>query len=139
METLTFSLWPVLIAAIASMVFGFLWYSQALFGNLWMKLSGITQKQIQEGKKKGMAMPMLVGFIAGIVTAVVIDSLTTWLNLGLFGEAIYLGFFVWLGFLATTTINDVIWGGKPFKLWILNNAHLLLNLWIMSAVVVLWA
>ena len=42
----------VLVAAIVSMVIGGLWYSPLLFGNVWMKLSGITQKDVEKAKKK---------------------------------------------------------------------------------------
>jgi hypothetical protein len=48
----------VLVAALVSMVIGGLWYSPLLFGNIWMKLSGITQKDVEKAKKQGMMKSM---------------------------------------------------------------------------------
>ena len=53
----------VLVSAIIGMIIGALWYSPLLFGKLWMKLSGMTEKQLNEAKKKGMGKMYLVAFI----------------------------------------------------------------------------
>jgi len=37
---------PILIATIASFIFGFLWYGP-LFGKQWMNLMGFTKKSIK--------------------------------------------------------------------------------------------
>ncbi len=40
--------WAVLVAAVVSMVIGALWYSPVLFGKLWMKYSGLSDKKLAE-------------------------------------------------------------------------------------------
>ena len=128
----------LLVAAIASMILGMIWYSPGVFGNLWMKLSGMTTKQIQEGKKKGMTGPMIIAFIASLVTAYVLARFGELIEAINFGDAVNLAFWAWLGFIGTTTLSMVLWEGKPAKLWWLHNACSLLNLIIMSAIVILW-
>ena len=62
----------VLAAAVASMVIGAIWYSPAVFGKIWMSLTGISDSKIKEMKSKGMAKSYVIGFIASLVTAYVL-------------------------------------------------------------------
>lgn len=43
------NIWGVLLATIATMVIGFLWYSPVLFGNQWVKQRGIKMEDISGG------------------------------------------------------------------------------------------
>lgn len=45
MENMIINHWAVLVSAAFSLVLGSLWYSKALFGNAWMKESGVTEEQ----------------------------------------------------------------------------------------------
>ncbi|MBI3026774.1 DUF1761 domain-containing protein, partial [Candidatus Woesearchaeota archaeon] len=51
---------------------------------------------------------------------------------------VVLGFWVWIGFLATTQIGMVLWEGKPIKLYIINTLHYLVVLAVMSAILAVW-
>jgi hypothetical protein len=68
----TINLLAVLVAAIAMFVIGGLWFSPILFGNLWMKLSGVTKKQIAEAKKNGMAGSYIGTFVALVVMSYIL-------------------------------------------------------------------
>jgi hypothetical protein len=48
------------------------------------------------------------------------------------------GIWLWLGFMAVATLNQVLWEGKPLKLYILNNAYNLLSLMTMGAILAVW-
>lgn len=41
--------WAVPVAAIAALVVGFVWYNPKVFGNAWMKASGMTEEKIKGG------------------------------------------------------------------------------------------
>jgi len=45
------------------------------------------------------------------------------------------GFLVWLGFLATATSIEVIWMGKPFKLWLFEFASSFIVMLTMGAII----
>ncbi len=47
----------LITAAVSALLTGFIWYSPKLFGNAWMKASGITEEQI-----KGGNMAKIFGF-----------------------------------------------------------------------------
>ena len=65
----------ILVAAVAGMIVGALWYSPLLFGNVWMKLMGLGRKQLQAAKKKGMGKSYFLSFVALLVMAYVISRL----------------------------------------------------------------
>ena len=46
----------LLLAALSTLVVGFVWYNPKVFGNIWMKESGMTEE-----KMKGSNMIMIFG------------------------------------------------------------------------------
>lgn len=57
MEQLPINPIAIPIAAIAALVVGFIWYNPKIFGNAWMKASGMTEEKI-----KGGNMLVIFGF-----------------------------------------------------------------------------
>jgi len=53
-------------------------------------------------------------------------------------DGIILGFWVWIGFLATTQIGSVLWEGKPVKLYLINTLHYLVALAVMATILAVW-
>ncbi len=128
----------VLVSSILAMVIGGFWYSPFLFGKMWMKLSGLTQKDMEACKKKGMAKYYLVQFIASLLTAFVLAMFLGLLSVTSIMGGLQVAFWVWLGFNATQMVGCVLWEGKPVKLYILNVAHQLVNLLVMGVVLAAW-
>ena len=125
----------VLIAAIASMIVGALWYSPLLFGNLWAKLSNFSKSDMEKAKKKGMGSSYFMAFIGSLVTAFVLAAFINLAGAESLRVALEIAFWLWLGFIATTTLSSVLWEGKPVKLYMLNNAHNLVSILIMAAII----
>ena len=63
----------VFAAAIASFFVGFLGYGP-LFGKQWMKLVGMTQKDMEKTSKSEMNRNMIVSFLASVVMAYVLAN-----------------------------------------------------------------
>ena len=131
----------VLCAAIANFVLGFLWYGP-LFGKQWMKLMGITKQQVEKAKKKGMAKEMILQFLASLVMAFVLAHALTfasaYLDVTGASAGLQAGFWNWLGFIATVSLGCVLWEGKSWKLWFLNNAYSLVGLCMMGVILAVW-
>ncbi len=53
-------------------------------------------------------------------------------------QGLAVAFFNWLGFVAVVTIATVTYERKPFRLFLLNNAYLLLSLLVMGAILAVW-
>jgi len=55
----------VLIAAVASMAWGFVWYHEKVAGSRWMAYIGKTAEQIQEDYSPIIFLPTFVGALVG--------------------------------------------------------------------------
>ena len=127
----------VLVAAIASMALGMLWYGP-LFGKLWMKLSGITPQSMKKMKLTPKAA-MTMGFIGTLVTAYVLSHFVDLLGVTTWSGAAQFAFWAWLGLVAPVQLGAYLWEGKPFKLFVLNTAYNLVVLIVMTGIVAVWA
>src|SRR3989338_8818080 len=126
----------VLVAAIASMAVGMIWYGP-LFGSQWKKLMGFTDKDIKKMKLSPM-QAMVLGFITTLVTAFVLACF-----IGLVGavgalQGAAIAFWAWLGFVAMITLGSVLWEGKSVRLWVLNACHSLVSFLVMGAILGAW-
>ena len=127
--------WAILVSGIVGMIIGFAWYSPGLFGKQWMKLTRIKPSKKD---KEGMGSKMLVAFIAELVLAFVLLGIIKWAGVITVQGALMVGFITWLGFVATMTINEILWQKKPFQLYILNNTHNLLKFLVIATILTLW-
>lgn len=131
----------VLACAIISMVIGSVWYGP-FFGKQWMALSGMSMDKVNAGKAKGMGKAYALMFVGSLVMAFVLSHALIFAAAYLKEEGVsaglMTGFWNWLGFVAPVTLSTVLWDGKPWKLWVLNNGYHLVTLCIMGVVLALW-
>ena len=132
------NLLAVVAAAVASMVIGFLWYSPFLFGKMWMELSGMSKAKLGKEKSKGMMPSYLATFVGSLVTGYVLAHVISYTQSATIMDGAVAGFWLWLGFVATVSLGMVLWEGKPIKLYILKNAHQLVSLMVMGAILATW-
>ena len=128
----------IVVAAVIVYVIGAVWYSPLLFGKQWMKLQGFTKKNLTKAKKRGMAKAYILTFAAVLVMTWVLGLLVEAFSGGSFAGGMIVGFWVWLGFLATTQIGMVFWENKPFSLYLLNTAHYLVVLALAGGILAVW-
>ena len=127
----------ILVASIVSMFIGFLWFS-ALFGKIWMREMKLTEKDMAAAKKKGMGKSYLIMFITTFITAYVLAHFAGFLALSTVAEGLQLGFWIWLGFFATTQVGMVLWENKSWTLYFITTLHYLASLLVMGAILVVW-
>jgi hypothetical protein len=130
---------PVVISVVASMILGFLWYGP-FFGKIWMRYMGITPKRAEEYKKSGKSMAS--SYVLMIITTAISVTVLGML-LGATGgtgtwDGIKMGILAWVGFIATFSMGSVLWEGKPWGLWFLNNSYSFLNFVISGAILGTW-
>jgi len=131
------NLWSVLAAAVAGVILGSLWYSPVLFGNLWMKLSGMkkpTGKELEK-LKKTMWKYYLTQFIGTLVASYALAVLIK--NTGSTGSlaGALLGAVIGVGVLSVNALSSVLWEGKPFKLYLINISYNIVSYVIMGAII----
>lgn len=118
------NLLAVLLAAVASMVVGFAWYSPMLFGKPWMKLMGIKSADMKSAQKKMMPMYGL-SFLGALLMAFVLSQ---------FGATLMTAFWAWVGFVMPVQMTDVIFGSKKWMLFAINTGYQLTSLIVMGVV-----
>ena len=127
----------VLAATVASMVIGFVWYG-SLFGKVWMQIMSFDKKKMEEMKKKGMAMQYIVAFVSTFIMVYILAHFVKYVNATTIADAAQLGFWIWLGFFATTMLGMVLWEGKPLKLYVIHVAHHLVTLIVAAGILAFW-
>src|SRR6478735_3899127 len=101
------NLWSVLVAAVSTMVLGFLWYSPLLFARPWMVAMGYdpADKARMEEMRKSASKSYTISLVASLVSAFVLARIVhiTTVNTVLYGMKV--GFAVWLGFVTTVQLT----------------------------------
>jgi len=130
----------VLVCGVVSMILGALWYGP-LFSKQWVALSGMTPEKMEEGKKK-MTSGYLVTFIGALVMAYVLAHTLvfaqSYMEVEGISSGLSTGFWMWLGFIAPVTLGSVLWEGKSWKLYFINNGYNLILLLIMGSILAVW-
>lgn len=129
----------IVVAALAAFVFGFLVHGP-LLGKQWMTLMKITPEQMEKGKKdmeKKMPLYMGVAFLQQVVVAAVMSHLVYSLYIVDVLGAALLACILWLGFVATTLLNTVLWEGRTKELYAFNVGYHLVSLIIVAVIVTL--
>ncbi len=124
----------VLVSAIVSIIIGSLWYSPLLFGNAWMKAGGISMKEMEKAKKKGMGRLYFAAFIGSLVMAFVLGIFIKLVGIGSFLEGMQIGFWLWLGFIVPVLLGSVLWEGRSVKYYLINVSYQLVNLALMGGI-----
>ena len=134
MEGLAFSIcWlAFLVAVIIRMLIGWLWYGP-LFGKTWMGLVGFQEGEI-EGQGKAMGLALVVAIVMAFVLSVLMDYVGANNLVG----GLFTGFFIWLGFVATTQYQLVLFENRETKLFLINTGYEFTSILCMSILLAIW-
>lgn len=127
----------VVLAAVAFMILGFLWYSPILFAKPWMRLKGYSADELKREQSK-MGPLYGVSFLMALLTAYVLYHIMA------FSQSYYdypelmtgltSAFWVWLGFIFPTQVTSQIFGEKKWKLLAIDTGYQLAGVLIMGIV-----
>jgi len=134
------NIWSVLVAAVATMILGFLWYSPFLFANPWMRLMGIdpTDKAKLAEMQKGAGKLYGLSFVASIASAVVLAKIIAITTVNTLPYGLKVGFAVWVGFVTTVQLTGALFGKQPSKLYLINTGYQLVCYLVMGAILAVW-
>jgi hypothetical protein len=127
--------WAILLAGVANMVIGFLWYGPIL-GKTWATEMGwgkMTPEQVNEMKKKAnLLYPQ--AFIGALLTAYVFTHVLQAFGSASISSALFGALMMWLGFIVPLKYGDKLWGGKSFKLFFIDTVYHLIALGVMAII-----
>ncbi|PYX32082.1 MAG: hypothetical protein DMG77_04520 [Acidobacteria bacterium] len=140
MHIMGVNLWAVLVAAVATMPLGFLWYSPMLFANPWMKLMGydpndkakIAEMQKSAGRSYALA------FVASGLSAAVLGKIIAIASVHSVLYGMKFGFAMWLGFVTTVQLTNAVFSRQPWKLYTINTGYQLVCYLAMGAIMGAW-
>jgi len=140
MAFLGVNLMAVLVAAIATMIIGFLWYSPLLFARPWMILMGYDpdDKAKLQGMQKSTGKLYGIAFIASLISAFVLGKIIAVTTVNRIPYGLKIGFAIWLGFVMTVQLIDMLFGKKPTKLFLINTGYQLVCYLVMSVIFTVW-
>lgn len=125
----------VLLAAVSSMVVGAVWYAKPVFGKRWMRLSGITDSDVQ-----GTAVvPLIITFIVSFFTAAVLAGSAAiaqhFYEGNFFVNVVLTAVILWIGFTASRMLTHDLFDRRPSSLTVLNLAHELVTVVVMGLII----
>jgi hypothetical protein len=124
------NLWAVLVAGIAHMVTGLIWFQPKLFGMVWAELTGQELKPARQWLVAGIIGHQVIALVLAVI--VNLANVTTALG----GVAV--GVLIWIGFVVTLETGELIWEKIPFKLFMIRIGNHLAALSIAGAILAVW-
>lgn len=130
----------ILVAAISTMIVGFLWYSPPFFAKSWMREMGYDpndKAKIQE-MRKSAGSAYAGSFVASLISAFTLALILH----GLRGEDLHFGlmasFHIWLGFVATVQFTGALFAKQSMKLFGINTGYQLVCYLVMGTILSVW-
>jgi len=127
----------VIVAAIAFFALGALWYAPPVFGDIWVRSSGI---EMPEGQQPGMAFylgPLATCLLSTIATAMLAAATAT----DTFSEAIVLALVVGIGYAAAVAFVGGIFDThkpQPMVWFAVFSGYQVVGLVLVATIVALW-
>jgi hypothetical protein len=136
--------WAVLVSGLLYFLLGWAWYSDLLFGKTWVKLVGFDKlskkekEKMMEKAKYGFIVAFIASLLAAYCLAHSVKSGASFYNISGWSAGFQAGFWTWLGFIATTQLNSVLWEQRPLKLYVINIGYYLVAFVLMGTNLAVW-
>lgn len=131
----------IFVATFAAIALGFLWYGP-LFGKPWMAMMGLSKDSMDKAKAKGMTKNYLImtlgSFLMAFVLAHALEFASAYTQTYGVAAGLMAAFWNWLGFIAPVQAGDQLWGGKPWKLFLITGGYYLVSMCMMGVILALW-
>ena len=128
----------VFVSALAYWALGALWYSPLLFERPFVALKGWTPEQLAAVEAQSHAGGVGLAFVTSLVLAYVLAHFVRFVGAEDARKGALAGFWLWLGFVATTNLSTVLFEGRPAGLYLINNGYHLAGLLGMGAMLAAW-
>ncbi len=135
MQSVDVNYFAVILSAIAAMILGSLWYSPVMFGKTWMNLINKTEDEL---KTANTPKTYVVAFISELIMAFVLFHIMIYSNAESFFEGALAGFWMWIGFVATTSIINFMFEGRKLKQYFIDTLYHLVSLLLMGIILSFW-
>ena len=124
----------VLVAAIGAWLFGAIWYTA--LAKPWMAAQGWRGREDMPKKSGAAAVaPFIISFVAELIMAAMLFGVIQHIGEVNVRRALFSAFFIWLGFVATTTTVNYAYPARRPMLTVIDAGHWLGVLLVMALVI----
>jgi hypothetical protein len=134
MQSFPINWWAIIIVAAVKFFLGWLWYSPFLFQKQWTELAGVSEAQM----RAGLVQAIIAEIVTDLVMAYILLHAVHYAGAATVLQGAVVGFFNWLGFIATVTLASVFYEKRSWGLWVINNGYLVIALIVMGAILAIW-
>ena len=130
----------ILVAAVSTMILGFVWYSPLLFAKPWVREMGydLNDKAKMEEMRKGAGPAYAGSFAASVISAFTLALFLHAMHIEYELHGLTTGFHVWLGFVATVQFTGALFMKQSMKLFAINTGYQLVCYLAMGAILSVW-
>ena len=123
----------IIVVVVVNLLLGAIWYSPYLFGPAWTKAHLFNVSDL-----KPTPFHYIGAAIVAFITAWVFSLIINWTEAITIAEGAFLGFFLWLGFVATTHFSGVLWAKKNIIAYLIDSGYQLVSLILMGILLTAW-
>ena len=131
----------VVVCVVVAMIVGSLWFNQNTFFPMWWKAIG---KPENSDPGAGMSMALMwpsvvvAAFVEVVFMSLMVHAMGSMMPGGAtLGSGAAAGFFLWLGFVATTSLTNKLFANQ-LKAWVLEASNHLVNYILIGAILGAW-
>jgi len=130
----------IVIAMIAGVAVGFIWYAPWAFGRIWMKEKGLTKESMAAKQgNRSMAPTFALMALSALIEAFILSALFNSLIVTSFGGILLVALCVWIGFAVPPKAGDYLFGGESLSLFLISVGQSLVAITVMAMIVGIWA
>lgn len=127
----------VIVATLVHFLIGGLWYG-LIFGNKFIQLLGWTPEKLQQVANQSHGKEYLFAFLSSFVLVFVLAHFVQYTKARGVAEGMQTGFWLWLGFVATTQLSTVVFEERNAGLYLLNVGYQFLACLATGAILAVW-
>lgn len=140
MSTIEYNLLAIIAAVAVNMIMGFLWYAKPVFGEMWQKLVGLTDKDI---KQSDTTSPMVIMLLLAVLQVIVLVHFVAFVanyypSMTQIMVGLYTGAWAWCGFVLPVMGGAYIFAQRRKKLLAIDATFSLVVLLINGVLLSVW-
>ncbi len=126
------------VSALAYWLLGALWYSPLLFANRFITLMRLTPEQLTAMQASGANKEHAIALLNSLILAYVLAHFVRYIGAETISDGMQTGFWLWLGFIATSNLETVLFEMRPLGLYLISSGYHLVGLLGMGALLAVW-
>ena len=141
MDFISINWWAVVVCVVVAMVVGFFWFGQKTFFPMsWKAIGKPEGADPGAGMSMALMWPLVViaAFVEAIFMSLMVHAMGSMMPGGAtLASGATAGFFLWLGFVATTSLTNKLFANQ-LKAWVLEMGSHLITMVLMGAILGAW-